>query len=160
MKIPPKPKRGKRSPFYWWRRWKSHKYLPTKKGLLARILNGDFEYPDQFEWAKYETHYMQDELDAFVKNYNTKQRIEYLISHGSISVLGSEIGKKHNFDTPREGWTWHSEYKNEDELLMTYSKDSWAEFIYIYKNKKWYVKQNNIDTYNILSEQINYVKEI
>ena len=42
MKIPPKPKRGKRSPFYWWRRWKSHKYLPTKKGLLARILNGDF----------------------------------------------------------------------------------------------------------------------
>ena len=45
MKIPPKPKRGKRSPFYWWRRWKSHKYLPTKKGLLARILNGDFEYP-------------------------------------------------------------------------------------------------------------------
>ena len=72
MKIPPKPKRGKRSPFYWWRRWKSHKYLPTKKGLLARILNGDFEYPDQFEWAKYETHYMQDELDAFVKNYKGK----------------------------------------------------------------------------------------
>ena len=131
--------------------------------------------------------YIEHTGELLQKNYNTKQRIEYLISHGSISVLGSEIGKKHNFDTPREGWTWHSEYKNqtptpntwcrfyhrdreddlmiekyknEDELLMTYSKDSWAEFIYIYKNKKWYVKQNNIDTYNILSEQINYVKEI
>ena len=69
MKIPPKPKRGKRSPFYWWRRWKSHKYLPVKAGLLARIQNGDFEYPDQFEWAEYELHYMQDELDEFVKNY-------------------------------------------------------------------------------------------
>ena len=69
MNIPPKPKRGKRSPFYWWRRWKSHKYLPVKAGLLARIQNGDFEYPDQFEWAKYELHYMQDEIDKFVNEY-------------------------------------------------------------------------------------------
>ena len=69
MKIPPKPKRGKRSPFYWWRRWKSHKYLPVRAGLLARIQNGDFEYPQMFEWAKYELHYMQDELDKFISEY-------------------------------------------------------------------------------------------
>ena len=69
MKIPPKPKRGKRSPFYWWRRWKSHQYLPVRKGLLARIQNGDFEYPELFDWAKYEMKYKQDELDEFVKNY-------------------------------------------------------------------------------------------
>ena len=69
MKIPPKPKRGKRSPFYWWRRWKSHQYLPVRKGLLARIQNGDFDYPKLFDWAKYEMKYKQDELDEFVKNY-------------------------------------------------------------------------------------------
>ena len=69
MRIPPKPKRGKRSPFYWWRRWKSHKYLPVRKGLLARIQNGDFEYPKLFDWAKYELHYMQEELDNFVNEY-------------------------------------------------------------------------------------------
>ena len=69
MKIPPKPKRGKRSPFYWWRRWKSHKYLPVRAGLLARIQNGDFEYPKIFDWAKYELHYMQEELDNFVNEY-------------------------------------------------------------------------------------------
>ena len=69
MKIPPKPKRGKRSPFYWWRRWKSHQYLPVKAGLLARIQNGDFEYPQMFEWAKYELHYMQEEIDKFVNEY-------------------------------------------------------------------------------------------
>ena len=69
MKIPPKPKRGKRSPFYWWRRWKSHKYLPVRKGLLARIQNGDFEYPKLFDWAKYELHYMQEELDKFINEY-------------------------------------------------------------------------------------------
>ena len=69
MKIPPKPRRGKRSPFYWWRRWKSHQYLPVKKGLLARIQNGDFEYPELFDWAKYELHYMKDELKAYTKVY-------------------------------------------------------------------------------------------
>ena len=69
MKIHPKPKRGKRSPFYWWRRWKSHKYLPVKAGLLARIQNGDFEYPKLFDWAKYELHYMQEELNNFVNEY-------------------------------------------------------------------------------------------
>ena len=80
MKVPPKPKRGKRSPFYWWRRWKSHKYLPVRKGLLARIQNGDFEYPELFEWAKYELHYMQDELDEFVRNYqgNEDPSTDYL----------------------------------------------------------------------------------
>ena len=69
MRIPKKPKKGKRSPFYWWRRWKSHQYLPVRKGLLARIQNGDFEYPELFDWAKYEMKYKQDELDEFVKNY-------------------------------------------------------------------------------------------
>ena len=69
MKIPPKPKRGKRSPFYWWRRWKSHKYLPVRAGLLARIQNGDFECPKLFDWAKYELHYMQDELNEFINEY-------------------------------------------------------------------------------------------
>ena len=72
MRVPPKPKRGKRSPFYWWRRWKSHQYLPVKKGLLARIQNGDFEYSQLFDWAKYEMKYKQDELDEFVKNYQGK----------------------------------------------------------------------------------------
>ena len=72
MRIPPKPKRGKRSPFYWWRRWKSHQYLPVKKGLLARIQNGDFEYSQLFDWANYEMKYKQDELDQFVKEYKGK----------------------------------------------------------------------------------------
>jgi len=69
MKVPPKPKRGKRSPFYWWRRFKSHKYLPVRAGLLARIRNGDFEYPEQFEWAEYEMHYMKDEHDEYRAEY-------------------------------------------------------------------------------------------
>ena len=80
MKIPPKPRRGKRSPFYWWRRWKSHQYLPIKKGLLARIQNGDFEYPKLFDWAKYELHYMKEEHNTYkleYMNYNTVVPVEH-----------------------------------------------------------------------------------
>ena len=77
MKVPPKPRRGKRSPFYWWRRWKSHKYLPVKAGLLARIQNGDFEYPELFDWAKYELHYMKDELKAYTKEYIGFEHVEH-----------------------------------------------------------------------------------
>jgi|TARA_R110001583_G_scaffold63393_1_gene185694 hypothetical protein len=131
--------------------------------------------------------YIEHTGKVLLESYNTKQRLEYLISHGSISILGSEIGKKHNFNTPREGWTWHNDYniqtatpknwcrfyyrdrgdellidnyKNEDELLNTYNEDSWAEFIYLYKDRKWYVKQNNISTYTTLSEQIDYIKSM
>ena len=92
MKIPPKPKRGKRSPFYWWRRWKSHKYLPVRAGLLARIQNGDFEYPDQFEWAKYELHYMQDELDNFVNEYQGNDPKEDMRYHD----IQKRYMKRHN----------------------------------------------------------------
>ena len=105
MKIPPKPKRGKRSPFYWWRRWKSHKYLPVKEGLLARILNGDFEYPDQFEWAKYELHYMQDELDKFINEYQGRDPKEdsryydiqkrYMKRHNKLKEDAHEVELRH-----------------------------------------------------------------
>ena len=92
MKIPPKPKRGKRSPFYWWRRWKSHQYLPVRKGLLARIQNGDFEYPKLFDWAKYELHYMQEELDNFVNEYQGNDPKEDMRYHD----IQKRYMKRHN----------------------------------------------------------------
>ena len=92
MKIPPKPKRGKRSPFYWWRRWKSHQYLPVRKGLLARIQNGDFECPKLFDWAKYELHYMQDELDEFINEYKGNDPTEDMRYHD----IQKRYMKRHN----------------------------------------------------------------
>ena len=77
MIVPPKPKRGKRSQFYWWRRWKSHKYLPVRANLLDKIQNGDFNYPNLFEWAEYEKHYMNDEHDAYRAEYKGWGDIEF-----------------------------------------------------------------------------------
>ena len=105
MKIPPKPKRGKRSPFYWWRRWKSHKYLPVRAGLLARIQNGDFEYPELFDWANYELHYMQDELDKFINEYQGRDPKEdmryydiqkrYMKRHNKLKEDAHEVEHRH-----------------------------------------------------------------
>ena len=69
MKIPKKPSGRKRSPFYWWRRFKSHKYLPHNASLLRKIENGDYNYPDLFEHAEWELVWMKEEQEEFIKNY-------------------------------------------------------------------------------------------
>ena len=69
MKIPPKPKRGKRSPFYWWRRFRTHKYLPHNTPLLRKIQNGDYNYPPYFQQAEWELEWAKDEQEQYVKDY-------------------------------------------------------------------------------------------
>jgi len=61
-RIPPKPTHRKRSPFYWWRRFPTHKALHHYKPLLERIQNGDFDYPEYFEQAEWEDHWCEEEI--------------------------------------------------------------------------------------------------
>jgi len=68
-KAPIRPKGGKRSPFYWWRRFRSHKSLPYSKGLIDKIRNGDFEYPVLFEQAEWELQWMEQDQKKFLKEY-------------------------------------------------------------------------------------------
>ena len=42
---------------------------PWNASLLARIKNGDFEYPAYFQQAKWELHWMKEELEEYKKNY-------------------------------------------------------------------------------------------
>ena len=70
MKIPKKPIHRKRTPFYWWRRFRVHKCLPYKATLLDKIRNGDFEYAEYFEQAKWELHWMKQEQQEFIDNYD------------------------------------------------------------------------------------------
>ena len=69
MKVPKKPSGRKRSPFYWWRRFRTHKTKPWNASLLAKIKNGDFEYPPYFQQADWELHWMEKDLKEFIKNY-------------------------------------------------------------------------------------------
>ena len=70
MKAPKKPIHRKRTPFYWWRRFRIHKSLPYKATLLDKIRNGDFEYPEYFQQAEWELEWMRNEQKEFIANYN------------------------------------------------------------------------------------------
>ena len=80
-KAPKKPKGGKRTPFYWWRRFKSHKSLPYKASLIDKIRNGDFEYPILFEHADWELQWMEQDKKAFVKEYKGNDYIQDSLYH-------------------------------------------------------------------------------
>jgi len=149
MKVPPKPKRGKRSPFYWWRRWKSHKYLPVRKGLLARIQNGDFEYPELFEWAKYELHYMQDELDEFVRNYQGNEdpstdylycdiQKRYMKRHNKLIEDAHEVELRHLMSLTE---ALAKEFKVSKEKIKTIMEEfgGTTEELYIYVKQNKYI---------------------
>jgi hypothetical protein len=69
MRRPLKPSGRKRSPFYWWRRFRSHKYLPHNASLLRKIQNGDYDYPPYFQQAQWELEWAKDEQEQYVKDY-------------------------------------------------------------------------------------------
>ncbi len=73
MKIPKKPSGRRALPFYWWRRFRTHKCLPYKASLLDKIRNGDFEYPDYFQQAERELAWMKDEQKEFINNYQGRE---------------------------------------------------------------------------------------
>ena len=72
MRIPKKPSGRRALPFYWWRRFRTHRNLPYKAPLIDKIKNGDFEYSPFFEQAKWELHWMKEEQEEFIKNYHGK----------------------------------------------------------------------------------------
>ena len=69
MRRPLKPSGRKRSPFYWWRRFRTHKYLPHNAPLLRKIQNGDYDYPPYFQQAQWELEWAKDEQEQYVKDY-------------------------------------------------------------------------------------------
>ena len=69
MRRPLNPSGRKRSPFYWWRRFRSHKYLPHNAPLLRKIQNGDYDYPPYFQQAQWELEWADDEQEQYIKDY-------------------------------------------------------------------------------------------
>ena len=70
MRVPKKPSGRRAMPFYWWRRFKTHKSLPYKSPLISKIKNGDFDYSPYFQQAEWELHWMKDEQKEFIENYH------------------------------------------------------------------------------------------
>ena len=77
MKVPKKPTGRRAMAFYWGRRFRSHKCLPYKASLLSKIENGDFDFTEFYQQAKWELHWMKEEQDEFRKNYQSRDPEAY-----------------------------------------------------------------------------------
>ena len=102
--------------------------------------------------------------DGYVENngqilcigYTTEEKIRMLISHGSASSLGLEIGEKHDFmeDTPKDNETGLFQYctfyhRDQDEDLHfehhdtveDYKKNAleYCSYGYLWQEGAWYV---------------------
>jgi|TARA_R110002124_G_C8680022_1_gene492023 hypothetical protein len=91
-KIPKKPTGRNRSRFTWWRRFQPHRYLPARRGLLARIKNGDFEYPALFEHARWELKWMEDDQKEFISKYQGRDYMGDSLYHD----IGRKYIKRYN----------------------------------------------------------------
>jgi len=76
MKAPKKPTGRRALPFYWWRRFKSHQHLPSKTHIFDKIQNGDFDPTPFFVEAKWELHWMKEEQDEFIENYQGREPLK------------------------------------------------------------------------------------
>jgi len=83
------------------------------------------------------------------EHYQNPQKVDALLALGDISSLGSEIGKKHHFESPTPGWTvaYHRDrgedlmpnfkYLGVDDLVEGVRNDIFAEYVYLYTDGKW-----------------------
>ena len=96
---------------------------------------------------------------TLINHYKTPARVAHLISHGGISVLGEMIGEKFEFDegTPPQQCRFYHRDRGEDldiallgnpnypndriRRVDDYAHECGAEFIYLFKDGKWSVKE-------------------
>lgn len=85
-----------------------------------------------------------------LEHYNSKERVEELLSYGNISSLREKItpekGSTHSFDNPDKDVTIFYGRDRGEEGQEAFNcteeelKDptSWIEYIYVFDNGKWY----------------------
>lgn len=87
--------------------------------------------------------------DVLKAHYADPKKVETLLALGDISSLGPEIGQKHSFDNPTQGYTvaYHRDRGEDLAPTMKYSSvpamlakvpgDFGAEYAYVFDGKAW-----------------------
>lgn len=90
--------------------------------------------------------------------YNTTDKVNELIDYGDISSLGSEIGKKHNFDNLHyDGCTFYHRDRNEEKHISVYNQCQDIEeeeynYIFVEEKNEWIVKEEYETEYKKLED--------
>jgi hypothetical protein len=81
---------------------------------------------------------------TLVDNYTTEEQVRELLSYGSISVLGSSIGEKHNFNSNESGQQctfYHRDRDDDLELSSVYGVPTLLrrgmEYTYLFRDGEW-----------------------
>ena len=95
-----------------------------------------------------------------LKHYATDKSLARLINLGDLSVLGPQIGKKHNFATHNTKATedWCLAYgrdRGEENVekhtfvteaqFLDHATEVWADYVYLFRDGKWLYRETRQD---------------
>jgi hypothetical protein len=115
--------------------------------------------------------YLEHNGKLLAENYRTDEKIDRLLNEGALSSLGRDIGTKHSFDElqHQSHCTFYSRdrgegieetkaevFRNEQDFFVG-AKSNWAEFVYLWKDQKWWYKQTytEADWSELKTEDVN-----
>lgn len=119
--------------------------------------------------------YPSHQMPILQQNYLNPDKVKELIDLGSLSILASEIGQEHNFDThdsTKSDWclayhrdrgeTLQISTTRDLKTLVRLAKECGAEYIYIYKQGYWECRNLYITQDDVSLDEISksYKKEI
>ena len=95
--------------------------------------------------------------------YNSPRKVNKLIDYGSISSLGTEIGKRHKFSKLYYGCTFYYRDRGEEKMINTvdfytdinpYKNIEEEEYNYVFveKNSEWLAKKQGEKIYKKLGD--------
>ncbi len=109
-----------------------------------------------------------------LEHYNSKERVEELLSYGNISSLREKItpekGSTHSFDKPDKDVTifYGRDRGEEGQEAFTCTEEelkdptSWIEYIYVFDSGKWYysvITRIGFTAFMTLEPAIKKIKE-
>jgi len=100
-----------------------------------------------------------------LNHYQDPVKVEQLMELGDLSILGDDIGEKHNFDESHDVHpTWCKAYgrdrgekdvdaKNAGNKSTFRDKDQWAEFWYLFMDGVWHYSYQGLTSFVPLTPQ-------
>jgi hypothetical protein len=85
------------------------------------------------------------------ENYNDKDKVNQLLELGDLSYLDEQIGEKHDFKKPTEGWTVSYSRDRGEQFqssrsttkLEDYNRDPGIDYFYLFTEEGWKYSTGN-----------------
>ena len=75
------------------------------------------------------------------KHYKSHKLALSIIEQNDCSYLGETIEESRFYNSWRNENTKYKKFNNESSFMQDFNNDIFAEYIYLFKNNKWYVSQ-------------------